>query len=285
MYGPGIVVRTLSTPGVEDKFGNRWQYHSRSDHHSKVACWAVLFDLLRSSTTFRRHVTEDKVVFGVNQELSDFKTRRKKNLDLVVARPGTTEKPVGRWPRTFAGLGDSFRVQLSSTEQTELDALPELEKGSVGSVLLALEAKACMTEHGKARPRLYDELNSSHLTVHGATDQAIAVGFVMLNAASSFISSDRNRHDLSINTPWVNLHKQPAATIGVNEKVRELPTRTKTSEEGYDALGIVVVDCKNDGSPMTLVTKPPAPPSSDLYHYDQMVRRAAQIYDTRFAGI
>jgi len=284
LYGPGIVVRTISIPGVPDKFGNRWQYHSRSDRHSKVACWAVLFDLLRSSNTLRRHVTEGKVVFGVNQELSDFKTRRKKNLDLVVARPGT-DGPKGSWPPTFAGLGTYFRVELTRAEKRELDALPNLVHGSVGSVLLALEAKACMTEHGKARPRLYDELNSSHLTVHGASDQAIAVGFVMLNASATFISPDRNKHNLGVRPAEVNPHKQPQAAIGVNEKVRELPTRTKTAEEGYDALGIVVVDCKNDGSPITLVSGPPAPVASDLYHYDQMVRRAAQIYDTRFIGI
>ena len=46
MDGPGILARSMSTPRITDKFGNAWQYHSRSDQHSKVACWALLFDLL-----------------------------------------------------------------------------------------------------------------------------------------------------------------------------------------------------------------------------------------------
>ena len=58
--------------------------------------------------------------------------------------------------------------------------------GPVGSVLLALEAKACMTAHIKALPRLYDELNSSQLTVHGAADQAIAAGLAIVNIATAF---------------------------------------------------------------------------------------------------
>lgn len=284
MDGPAIVVRTLSVPSIPDQFGNRWQYHSRSDRHSKVACWAVLFDLLVTSAQFRRHVGEEKIVFGVNQELRDFKTRRKKNLDLVVARPGTPEAR-RRNPRTFVQLGDHFGVELTGAERGRLERLPELVEGPVGSVLLALEAKACMTEHGKARPRLYDELNSSHLTVHGASDQAISVGFVMLNHAESFVSPDRNRRDLRVEPPVVNLHKQPAATQGIDAKVRELPTRVRPGEEGYDALGIVVVVCRNDGTPVTLVSAPPAPATSDPLHYDQMVRRVAHQYDTRFGGI
>jgi hypothetical protein len=285
MDGPGIVVRTISAARDNvDAYGNRWQYNSRSDHHSKVACWAILFDLLQASALFRLHVAAGRVVFGVNQEMSDFKTRRKKDLDLVIARPGTVD-PEAKAPLSFAELRERWTIVLDAAQQARLKKLPALYGGAVGSVLVALEAKACMTAHSKSRPRLYDELNSSHLTVHGASDQAIAVGFVMLNNATEFVSPGLNKHDLSIHPPVVNRHRQPAATMAVNEKIRELPTRTKTSEEGYDALGIVVVDCVNDGTPVTLVTKPPAPPPSDLYHYDQMVRRAAQIYDTRFAGI
>ena len=35
--GPEILVNMLSQPRVPDKFRNLWQYHSSSDHHSKVA--------------------------------------------------------------------------------------------------------------------------------------------------------------------------------------------------------------------------------------------------------
>jgi len=285
MDGPGIVAHTLSWPAVPDRYGNIWQYHPRSDRHSKVACWAVLFDCLLHSSLLRRHVTDAKVVFGVNHEMVDFKTRRKKNLDLVIARPASAEAAT-RPPRSLTDLATGFGIRLTAEQQRVLAGLPVAMEGPVGSVLVAVEAKACMTEHGKARPRLYDELNSSHLTIHGATDQAIAVGFVMLNLATTFLSPDRNKHDLSATYPIVNLHiHQPEATERVAEKVRELLTRTRPGTEGYDALGIVVVDCANDGRPVTVVTDPPAPPSTDPFNYDQMIRRIVHQYDTLFANI
>ena len=165
-------------------------------------------------------------------EMSDFKTRRRKKLDLVVARPGTTQTGKTHRSRPFEDLGVNLGVRLSPEQQRALADLPVAVEGPVGSVLIALEAKACMTEHGKARPRLYDELNSSHLTIHGASDQAIAVGFVMLNAASTFISPDRNKFDISRQPPTVNVHQQPQATLSVEAKVRELPRRTRPGEEG-----------------------------------------------------
>src|SRR5580692_3480384 len=84
MHGPEILVRTPSHPSRTDSHGNRWQYHSRSDHHSKVACWGIVFDLLCSSPLLRRHVEGGVVHFGVNHEMRDFVHDRKKNLDLVL---------------------------------------------------------------------------------------------------------------------------------------------------------------------------------------------------------
>jgi hypothetical protein len=60
------------------------------------------------------------------------------------------------------------------------------------TVPVAIEAKACMTEFRKARPLLYDELNSSHLTIHGDTNGAIAAALVIVNIATTFISPTRN---------------------------------------------------------------------------------------------
>jgi hypothetical protein len=283
--GPGLVAEALSWPRIPDKFGNLWQYHSRSDRHSKVACWAILFDLLEESATLRRHVEQDKVGFGVNHEMSDFHTRRKKNLDLVICRPGTPTTRGGRVPRSFVNLAGDVGVRLTPGQQRRMDALPAFVEAPVGSVLVALEAKACMTEHGKARPRLYDELSSSHLTVHGANDAAIAAAFVMVNAAGTFRSSDRNKFDLSVHDATVNTHVQPSATLRVLQKVNELRVRTRPGQEGFDAIGVVVVDCANDGSPVTVLSTPPALPPSDDLHYDQMVRRVAHLYDTQYASI
>lgn len=279
MDGPDIIASTLSVPQPRGPSKALWQYHSRSDLHSKVACWAVLFDLLQQSALMRSHAQSGKIVFGINHELRDFATARKKVLDLVIARPsGPATK------ETLADLAQRYRVVLNSAQRTKLAALPELRRAPVGAVLMALEAKAAMTEHVKALPRLYDELNSSHQTVHGASRQALAVGLVMVNAASTFVSPDLNK------TPGaavvLSKHSQPAASAAVVAKVKEIPRRTASTTEGYDGLGIIVISAINDGtSPVSLVTAPPAPPSGDIFYYDNMITRVANEYDTTFKSI
>src|SRR6266568_1385053 len=188
MHGPEILVRTLSAMTRTDKHGNQWQYHPRSDHHSKVACWGILFDLLATTPLLRRHVEDEGVCFGINHEIRDFARNRTKDLDLVLCTPsGQTSG------KTFAQLADAYDIDLSEAEHEILNGLPVLKRAPVGSVIMALEAKACMTAHQRALPRFYDELNSSHLTVHGNSEQALAVGFAMVNMASSYLSPDLNK--------------------------------------------------------------------------------------------
>ena len=281
MYGPSILARTMSFARPRGKSGARWQYHSRSDHHSKVACWGILFDLLNESAVLKDHVSSGAVIFGLNHEMKDFKHNRKKDLDLVLARPRGVLKPGGLG---FRSLVKKNGVELTAEEKKILDALPDVRLGDVGAVQVALEAKACMTEHVKALPRLYDELNSSHETIHASAEEAIAVGFVMVNLAGEFVSPGRQSTSRKAK-PIMNLHEQPAVTERVIGKIHEMPRRTKQGEQGFDALSIVVVDCKNDGSPVRLVTKPPAPRPGEIYDYEVMIRRAAQVYASRFRDL
>lgn len=281
MHGPDILIRTLSKADRRDRFGNDWQYHSRSDHHSKVACWGIVFDLLRTSPLLRRHVEANIVHFGINHEMRDFVHDRKKNLDLVLC---TASSAPAKGQTTLAAMANDYGIVLTDAEKIELTKLPALSRAPVGSVLMALEAKACMTAHQRALPRLYDELNSSHLTVHGATDQAIAAGFAMVNIASRYLSPDLNKKNRQTEPEW-SVHRQPRDAELAVDKIRQLPKRSKTGDTGYDALAIVVIDCVNDGSPTGLVTSPPAPQPGDIYHYASMIDRLAHIYATRFKDL
>jgi hypothetical protein len=279
--GDEIFVRTISKAAVVDTHGHAWNYHSRSDHHSKVACWGIVFDLLRASKVFRDHVGAGRVAFGINHEMRDFRNDRKKNLDLVICQPAGG---AARGKRSLQTLANHYGVELTDAERAELTGLPALHDAPVGNVLIALEAKACMTAHQKALPRLYDELNSSHLTVHGAHDLAIAAGFVAINAAPRFLSPGLNNPFDPSRLRWNN-HDQPKAVSITVEKVKQLPRRSKTGVDGYDALAIVVVDCANDGSPVDLSSSPPAPQPRDTYHYTSMIDRLRGLYDTRFAQL
>lgn len=186
---------------------------------------------------------------------------------------------------TFADQARDIGIVLDPKAEGELALLPRLDETPVGAVHIALEAKACMTAFAKARPRLYDELNSSHLAIHGNSPHTIAAGLAMVNAAETFISPGRNDFDLSVQLPRVSQHTQPKDAAGVVEKLRELPRRSRDGEEGYDAFAILLVDCRNDESPVTLVTHPPAPQPGDVDHYEMSVHRLAQMYEQKYRGI
>jgi hypothetical protein len=71
----------------------------------------------------------------------------------------------------------------------------------------------------------------------------------------------------------------------VVEKLRELPRRARDGEEGYDAFAILVVECRNDGSPVRLVTEPPAPQPGDVDHYEMTLHRLAQLYEQKYRNV
>lgn len=285
MYGPQILARFLGEPGPADKNGIRWQYHSRSDRHSKVGSWGVAFDLLNTSALMRTHAEQGKIVLGVNHEMRDFATGRKKDLDLVVARPeGSTASR--RRSSSLQGLAVQYEIALTDDEGATLAALPDVPVAPVSAVLVAMEAKACMTAHVKSLPRLYDELNSSHLCVHGASRQALAIGYVQVNAAPEFVSPVINSVRLANGLlPEISRHRQPSDTDRVLQKVAEIPRRSDHSTSGFDAIGVTVLDLRNDGSPVVLVNERPAPQPGDSFHYGSMIVRMANEYDTTFAAI
>ncbi len=289
MSGQDIIVRTLSEPAVTDKNGNRWQYNSRSDRHSKVACWAILFDLLQASNLLQNHVRAGKVTFGINRQLNDWESGKKKNLDLVVARaPGPGVLAAGA-AFDLAALAEQYAVVLTEAEREILAGLPLGPAGEAGStVLVALEAKACMTAHVRALPRLYDELTSSHSIVHGDNPNALSIGFVMVNAAERFVSSDLHRRRITDDAPVsYSTHSQPHAAQRTVATLREIRRRPGpgSGRAGFDAMGIMLVDMVNDGTPVTLVTTAPAPRRDSSDHYDQMISRAAHLYDSAFAHV
>jgi len=270
MEGSTILVQTLSVPALtRTKKPEPWQYHSRGGRHSLTACWGVLLDLLANSALLRRHVEQEKVIFGLDHRMHDYAANRSKNLDLVVARPHEGGWSKKRKPRRFSELPDRCDMHLTKSQRGLMSSLPDPIEGEVGAVHLALEAKACMTAFSKSYPRLYDELNSSHAVIHGASNRALAVGLAIINVAETFVSPVGKR----------NRHNQPQDALGAMAKVEQLPRRSGDEGVGYDGLGIILLDLKNDGSPVTLAMRPAVPVN---YAYDRMIVRIANEYDVRF---
>lgn len=244
MHGPGILARTMSQATTRGASARAWQYHSRSDAHSKLACWSVLLDLLIECDVFRAAVREGHVGFGINHQLVG---PINKTLDLVVTRrQGQTRS--GEEP-DLASLGRHLGVRLTAKEQRLLASLPSIaqdRQDDVNEVAVALEAKACMTEHVKSLPRLHAEILATGYLAKRASPHCITVSYSLVNAAPFFVSpSGHGRR---------NEHVQPESARRVLEMLdRAIPTLTESRDYGYDVVGATVIDCRNDGSAVSIV--------------------------------
>ncbi|PKO80135.1 MAG: hypothetical protein CVU19_14085 [Betaproteobacteria bacterium HGW-Betaproteobacteria-13] len=47
---------------------------------------------------------------------------------------------------------------------------------------------------------------------------------------------------------------------------------------GFDALGVVLIDCKDDGSAVSVTADPTVLPTTDDFNYDRFIDRLASIY-------
>jgi hypothetical protein len=274
MYGPDIVARTISTPTVRGKSKKAWQYHGRSDVHSKVACWAVLFDLLDSCDVLAAQAAAGKVSFAVNHLMVG---PINKTLDLVVCAVGRGRKPRGR--RTFAALGQHYGIQLSPDEQAVLAALPVVEEelsSDVSEVLIALEAKACFTDLVGSIPRLHAEILATGYLAKQAAPGCISVSYTLVNCAKSFVSPGSGK---------LKEHNQPSDATNVLKMIgKAIPTAYNQPTFGYDAIGASLINCQNDGSMVAIVNTSPAPAHTDFIYYERMMRTVCGQYRNRFGN-
>lgn len=256
MAAPDRFVEWMSGHTANDKkFGRRvFKYHPRSDEHSKMLCRFVLGDLVEACPALAAHAASGRVVGGINAPFT-FANGKQKTLDLAIGTPASA-------PADFVYT-------------------PPISAGAVASIRVSCEAKQCMTEHSKTKPRIFDELSSSHEIVHQGDTQAIAAGIVVVNIADRYASPTRQvgrRGPLVVTD-----HRQPDVTADMVRHLRGLLMREEVGQVGFDALCTLVIDCDNMGGPCTLHTSAPAPQPGDRDHYATFLTRIATFYAERFS--
>jgi hypothetical protein len=216
-----------------------------------------------------------KLGFGINHVMVG---PINKTLDLVITLAPPSR--VARQRRAFADFVDVFGVALSDDDRAALRALPVLlhdHADDIAEVAVALEAKACMTEHVKSLPRLHAEILATGYLAKKAVPRCITASYSLVNSATSFVTPSGKGKP--------NVHRQPDDARRVAEMIRSaVPTVSDARDYGYDVVGLTVLDCRNDGSPVTVVHDPAvAPAASDRVHYERMVRALCSEYRARFA--
>lgn len=275
MRGREILARTMSIATRRGGSSQAWQYHSRSDSHSKLACWSLLLDLLLECDALRDATAKGRVGFAINRVMVG---PINKTLDLVVTvvPPGRADLP----RRRFVDLALPFGVALTDEDRVQLGALPLLaedHRADVSEVAIALEAKACMTEHVKSLPRLHAEILATGYLAKRAAPRCITVSYSLVNCASTFVSPSA--------AGKVNRHQQPADARRVVDMISTaIPLASESGGYGYDVVGVTTICCPNDGSPVSVVEDPAVAPGRDEHvHYERMVRNICSEYRARFA--
>jgi hypothetical protein len=232
LLAPNSFAAWMSSRIANDKKHGRqvYRYHPRSDEHSKRLCALILEDLQSVCPLVGKHLASGNVVAGINATVQ-FPNGKLKTLDLAVGEPA-------------AAPSDALRLIGIDTD------------ARIGRVRFSCEAKQCMTEHSKTKPRIFDELSSSHEIVHQGEPNAIATGVVVVNIASQFASPLRQAPQPAA-VVFLS-HRQPHVTQDMIMHLRGLKRRSKSGDVGFDAFATIVVDCDNVG-PCLLHTASPAP--------------------------
>lgn len=269
MIGPEILARTLSTPTRRGKGERAWQYHPRSDAHSKIACWTLLLDCLLECDALFEDAAAGRIGFAINHLMVG---PINKTLDLVLTRvPRSRSDHAGR--RSFGEVGASYGIQLSDEERMRLapfHGVFEETSADVSEVVIAVEARACMTNHLGALPRLHREVVATGYLASRAAPRCVLVSCTLVNTAPSFISGNGQTRTM----------RQPDNARAVLDMLRSaIPLRREARDlYGYDAVGALAIECRNDGSPVNRSTGAAAPAVTDTLRYEHMIQQTCTTY-------
>lgn len=158
------------------------------------------------------------------------------------------------------------------------EAIGGMARGTPVAVRVAVEHKAVMTEHGKARKNRMRDLEAHHAHVHDHDNKAIAAGLFVVNAAETFRSPLRP-------AGIITKHHDPMRLVeNTLNELLSVSMAGGTNPVGLDAKGALVVVMDNVDWPATrYLTTPPAPQPGQPIHWDSFVARICDLYARRFA--
>lgn len=224
---PEILTRSLNAT-----LTSGWRYNPRSDRHSVIKCFGLLLDLLRSVPLLGPALQRGELVFGINSPFDG------KALDLVLGPP--TIGKSRRRLRSLYEIVENSGIQLDVVERERFQLFEGIQEGVVKTPLVAVEAKAVMTDHGGALPRLTDELERFRSRFN--PEITFTMGLVLVNTATEFVSPGRNAYNAMAPHKVTSFHQQPHASEHVITALQGISLRT----------GMVFVDCQNNDQPISL---------------------------------
>mgnify|MGYP001037250626 CR=1 FL=1 len=223
-------------------------YHPRSSSHGDAMCRFLLNDLYSNCPALKVMADKGAIVYQANYTVNEG-TPSRWTIDLVIGRSGG---------------------------EPRLPGAP-IARANPSEVWIAVDAKAIMTEHGKARRNRQRDLNSMADILHRMRPVPITGAYVVINMASRFRSPLRKEP-----IQHRNIERMVAETIPL---VLEILEDRMKGRPGLDAAGVSVIDYTNlPGSECRLVEGPPAPDSTSPLYYDNFLSKLCHEFTARFSS-
>jgi hypothetical protein len=175
------------------------------------------------------------------------------------------------------GTRSEWNIDLVMGPGASKSILPgtSIAKADPSEIWIAVDAKAIMTEHGKARRNRQRDLNSMGEILRRKNPVPVTGAYVVINMADSFRSPLRNKI-----TQHKNIERIVTETVSL---MMEVLKNGEAGRPGLDAVGITVIDYTNtEGSECRLVEGPPAPDSISPLHYDRFISALCAEFSQRF---
>lgn len=226
-------------------------YHPRSNAHSDALSRAILIDLMQNCPKIAADAKADRLAYKMNHDI--LFGRVTWNTDVAIGPPGPEGIPKGA--KRIAGIAEAVPVV----------------------VRMAIEHKAIMTEHGKARLNRQRDLEAHHAHVHDNDERAIAAGIFIINASPTFRSPLRAEGVMTEHADPVSL-----VTMCINA-LQGVTMSRRVGEPGLDAKCALVVNLDNIHLDAAVyMEKPPAPQPGEPLHWDSFIARLCDLYTRRF---
>jgi len=231
------------------RFLTAHMYHPRSSSHGDAMCSYLLRDLYNNCPALKAMADNGSLVYQTNYTINK-DTPSRWTIDLV--------------------LGRATNESLSATTT--------VAKADPSEIWIAIDAKAIMTEHGKARRNRQRDLNSMADILHRMSPTPIIGAYLIMNMASQFRSPLRDEV-----TKHKNIEQLVAGTIPLFDDILK---NEETGRPGLDAMGVTIVDYSNLlGSECKLVNGPPAPKANDPLHYQNFLSKICTKFSARHGSL
>lgn len=222
------------------------RYHPRSSKHGDAMCEFLLRDLHANCPAFNVLASRGAIVYQTNYTVNKG-TPSEWTIDLVLG------------PRE--GESHLEGAYIARDDPSE--------------VWIAIDAKAIMTEHGKARRNRQRDLNSMAEILHRMSPTPITGAYVAINMSAEFRSPLRNTV-----TQHRNIERIVAETIPLMTEILE---NKENRHPGLDAIGVTVLDYSNaPGSQCRVIEAPPAPRRDSPLHYENFITGLCEKFTARY---